>query len=150
MSIQFFYIASKKGFCSFTQLSAVVNMTHNENKLHGASVFWPLLRQCQSYVLSVQQCGGYIVCCSQKVLVFNTSKKVTAAAFKMRYSHESLTKRRCAFFFIFFSFPNSSIQNGLNFILMDIYYLVFCVFMYFRNIFMIFSFIQKLKQLHRL
>ena len=92
---------------------------------------------------------GYIVC-SQKVLVFNTSKKVTAAAFKMRYSHESLTKRRCAFFLSFFSFRNSSIQNGLNFILMDIYYLVFCVFMYFRNIFMILSFIQKLKQLHRL
>ena len=92
---------------------------------------------------------GYIVC-SQKVLVFNTSKKVTAAAFKMRYSHESLTKRRYAFFFILFSFRNSSIQNGFKFILMDIYYLVFCVFMYFRNIFMIFSFIQKWKQLHRL
>ena len=91
---------------------------------------------------------GYIVC-SQKVLVFNTSKKVTAAAFKMRYSHESLTKRRYAFF-ILFSFRNSSIQNGFKFILMDIYYLVFCVFMYFRNIFMIFSFIQKLKQLHKL
>ena len=44
---------------------------------------------------------GYIVC-SQKVLVFNTSKKVTAAAFKMRYSHESLTKRRYAFFYLVF------------------------------------------------